>query len=263
MSTEPQSVSLFQRSRRPRPLPRERLMMDMRDTVVYAIGDVHGCYDELRTLEQKIEADALQFRGRKIIIMLGDYVDRGPNSRRVVEHLMAPPPEGFMRVCLAGNHEVAMLAYLDGHLSLEPWLRVGGRETLFSYGIDPDRLADLYGSSEEVVERIREAIPATHVAFMRTLPVMICSERFLFVHAGIRPGIALEAQDEADLLNIRSEFLAAAHRLDRWVVHGHTIVDVPTLDGRRLGIDTGAFQSGRLTALRIVGKYGRLLSTGE
>ncbi|TIS04918.1 MAG: serine/threonine protein phosphatase, partial [Mesorhizobium sp.] len=74
---------------------------------------------------------------------------------------------------------------------------------------------------------------------------------------------ALEAQDEADLLNIRSEFLAAAHRLDRWVVHGHTIVDVPTLDGRRLGIDTGAFQSGRLTALRIVGKYGRLLSTGE
>nr|WIE91833.1 metallophosphoesterase family protein [Mesorhizobium sp. WSM4875] len=238
-------------------------MMDMRDTVVYAIGDVHGCYDELRTLEQKIELDALQFRGRKIIIMLGDYVDRGPNSRRVVEHLMAPPPEGFMRVCLAGNHEVAMLAYLDGHLSLEPWLRVGGRETLFSYGIDPDRLADLYGSSEEVVERIREAIPATHVAFMRTLPVMICSERFLFVHAGIRPGIALEAQDEADLLNIRSEFLAAAHRLDRWVVHGHTIVDVPTLDGRRLGIDTGAFQSGRLTALRIVGKYGRLLSTGE
>ncbi|TIS60670.1 metallophosphoesterase family protein [Mesorhizobium sp. WSM3862] len=244
-------------------MPRERLMMDMRDTVVYAIGDVHGCYDELRTLEQKIELDALQFRGRKIIIMLGDYVDRGPNSRRVVEHLMAPPPEGFMRVCLAGNHEVAMLAYLDGHLSLEPWLRVGGRETLFSYGIDPDRLADLYGSSEEVDERIREAIPATHVAFMRTLPVMICSERFLFVHAGIRPGIALEAQDEADLLNIRSEFLAAAHRLDRWVVHGHTIVDVPTLDGRRLGIDTGAFQSGRLTALRIVGKYGRLLSTGE
>ncbi|WP_348628793.1 metallophosphoesterase family protein [Mesorhizobium sp. WSM3866] len=244
-------------------MPRERLMMDMRDTVVYAIGDVHGCYEELRTLEQKIELDALQFRGRKIIIMLGDYVDRGPNSRRVVEHLMAPPPEGFMRVCLAGNHEVAMLAYLDGHLSLEPWLRVGGRETLFSYGIDPDRLADLYGSSEEVVERIREAIPATHVAFMRTLPVMICSERFLFVHAGIRPGIALEAQDEADLLNIRSEFLAAAHRLDRWVVHGHTIVDVPTLDGRRLGIDTGAFQSGRLTALRIVGKYGRLLSTGE
>lgn len=263
MSTEPKSVSLFQRSRRPRPLPRERLVMDMRETVVYAVGDVHGCYDELRALERKIELDAQAFRGRKIIIMLGDYVDRGPNSRRVIEHLMAPPPKGFMRVCLAGNHEAAMLAYLDGHLSREPWLRVGGRETLFSYGVDPERLASLYASDDEVDERIRETIPASHIAFMRTLPVMVCSEKFVFVHAGIRPGIALEAQDEADLLNIREEFFRAAHSLDRWVVHGHTIVDVPKLDGRRLDIDTGAFQSGRLTALRIVGKYGRLLSNRD
>ncbi|MDG4882496.1 metallophosphoesterase family protein [Mesorhizobium sp. WSM4884] len=256
-------MSLFQRSRRPRPLPRERLVMDMRDTVVYAIGDVHGCHDELRALEQKILLDALQFRGRKIIIMLGDYVDRGPQSRRVIEHLMAPPPKGFLRVCLAGNHEVAMLNYLDGYLSLEPWLAVGGRETLYSYGIDPAHLANLYASGEEVDERIRETIPASHVGFLRTLPAMVCSEQFVFVHAGIRPGIALEEQDEADLLNIRSDFLAAAHHLDRWVVHGHTIVDVPTLEGRRLGIDTGAFQSGRLTALRIVGKYGRLLSSRD
>lgn len=260
---EPQPVSLFQRSRRPRPLPRERLVMDMRDTVIYAIGDVHGCHDELRALEQKIQLDAQQFRGRKIIIMLGDYVDRGPQSRRVIEHLMAPPPKGFLRVSLAGNHEVAMLAYLDGYLSREPWLRVGGRETLFSYGVDPERLAALYGSSDEVDARIRSAIPAAHVAFMRTLPVMICSDNFVFVHAGIRPGIALEAQDEADLLNIREEFFRAVHRLDRWVVHGHTIVDVPKLDGRRLDIDTGAFQTGRLTAVRIVGKYGRMLSSKD
>lgn len=260
---EPQPVSLFQRSRRPRPVPRERLVMDMSDTVVYAIGDVHGCHDELRALEQKIQLDAQQFRGRKIIIMLGDYVDRGPQSRRVIEHLMAPPPKGFLRVSLAGNHEVAMLAYLDGYLSREPWLRVGGRETLFSYGVDPERLADLYGSSDEVDARIRAAIPAAHVAFMRTLPVMVCSDNFVFVHAGIRPGIALEAQDEADLLNIREEFFRAVHRLDRWVVHGHTIVDVPKLDGRRLDIDTGAFETGRLTAVRIVGKYGRMLSSKD
>lgn len=242
-------------------MPRERLVMDMRDTVVYAIGDVHGCYDELRALEEKILVDALRFSGRKIIIMLGDYVDRGPQSRRVVEHLMAPPPKGFLRVCLAGNHEVAMLAYLDGHLSREPWLNVGGRETLFSYGFDPDRLATLYATSEAVDARIREAVPASHVAFLRTLPVMVCSEKFVFVHAGIRPGVALEMQNEADLLNIREEFFQAAHRLDRWVVHGHTIVDVPTLDGRRVDIDTGAFRTGRLTALRVVGKYGRLLSS--
>ncbi len=237
--------------------------MDMRDTVVYAIGDVHGCHDELRALEDKIVRDGQRFSGRKIIIMLGDYIDRGPNSRRVVEHMMAPPPKGFLRVCLAGNHEVALLNYLDGYLSREPWLGYGGRETLFSYGVDPDRLAGLYGSSDEADRRIREAVPASHVDFMRTLPVMVCSDDFVFVHAGIRPGVPLEAQDEADLLDIREEFFRAAHRLDRWVVHGHTIVDVPQLDGRRLDIDTGAFRTGRLTALRIVGKYGRLLSSKD
>ncbi|TIV88676.1 MAG: serine/threonine protein phosphatase [Mesorhizobium sp.] len=256
-------MSLFQRSKRPRPAPRERLVMDMRDTIVYAIGDVHGCYDELRALEQKIELDAQQFRGRKIIIMLGDYIDRGPHSRRVVDHLMAPPPKGFQRVCLVGNHEVALLLYLDGHLSRETWLGYGGRETLFSYGVDPDRLISLYGSSAQADARIREAIPASHVDFLRTLPAMVCSDQFVFVHAGIRPGIALEAQDEGDLLNIREEFFEAAHRLDRWVVHGHTIVDVPKLDGRRCRCRAGAFQTGRLTALRIVGKYGRLLSSRD
>ena len=244
-------------------MPRERLVMDMRDSIVYAIGDVHGCYDELRALEQKILLDAQRFSGRKLIIMLGDYVDRGPNSRRVIEHLMAPPPKGFLRISLAGNHEVMMLNYLDGYLSRDSWLGIGGRETLFSYGFDPDRLADIYGAGEEVDRRIREAIPASHVGFLRSLPAMVCSENFVFVHAGIVPGIALEDQDEADLLNIREEFFRAAHHLDRWVVHGHTIVDVPRLDGRALGIDTGAFRTGRLTALRIVGKYGRLLSNKE
>lgn len=235
--------------------------MDMRGTVVYAIGDVHGCLDEMRALEDKIVRDAQRFSGRKIIIMLGDYIDRGPQSRRVVEHLLAPAPKGFLRVCLAGNHEVALLNYLDGTLSREPWLGYGARETLFSYGIDPDRLTNLYGSSDEADARIREAIPASHVDFLRTLPVMVCSDEWVFVHAGIRPGIPLEAQDEDDLLTIREEFFRAAHRLDRWVVHGHTIVEAPQREGRRIDIDTGAFQTGRLTALRIVGKYGRLLST--
>ncbi|MEP6565377.1 MAG: metallophosphoesterase family protein [Mesorhizobium sp.] len=231
----------------------------MQDTVVYAIGDVHGCYKELRSLEQKILLDALPFRGRKIIIMLGDYVDRGIQSARVLDHLIAPPPKGFQRVCLAGNHEVAMLNYLEGYLSREPWLAAGGLETLFSYGVDPARLVSLYGSSEEVDQHIREAIPAGHVSFMRRLPVMVCSQKFVFVHAGIRPGIDLAAQDEDDLLTIRSEFFETAHLLDRWVVHGHTVVDIPRLEGRRLDIDTGAFQSGRLTAVRIAGKHGKLI----
>ncbi|WP_245274169.1 metallophosphoesterase family protein [Mesorhizobium sp. L103C105A0] len=231
----------------------------MDDTVVYAIGDVHGCYKELLSLEQKIQLDALQFRGRKIIVMLGDYIDRGPQSARVLDHVLALPPTGFLRVCLAGNHEVAMLNYLDGYLSRDRWLAVGGRETLFSYGVDPARLASLYASNDEVDRRVKEVIPASHIDFLRSLPVLLCSDKFVFVHAGIRPGIDLVAQDEQDLLNIRDEFFNAAHLLDRFVVHGHTPVDIPRLDGRRLGIDTGAFRSGRLTALRIAGKFGKLI----
>ncbi|WP_185970325.1 MULTISPECIES: metallophosphoesterase family protein [unclassified Mesorhizobium] len=233
--------------------------MDMEDTVVYAIGDVHGCYKELLSLEEKIALDGLQFRGRKIIVMLGDYIDRGPQSARVLDHLLAPPPKGFLRVCLAGNHEVAMLNYLDGYLSRDRWLAVGGRETLFSYGVDPERLSSLYASSDEVDRRIREVIPVDHIDFLRSLPVLLCSEKFVFVHAGIRPGIDLVAQDEQDLLNIRDEFFVAAHLLDRFVVHGHTPVDIPRLDGRRLDIDTGAFHSGRLTAVRIADKFGKLI----
>src|SRR4051794_25433768 len=147
--------------------------MDMDDTVVYAIGDVHGCYKELLSLEQKIQLDALQFRGRKIIVMLGDYIDRGPQSSRVLDHLLALPPTEFLRVCLAGNHEVAMLNYLDGYLSRDRWLAVGGLETLFSYGVDPARLASLYASSDEVDRRVKEVIPASHIDFLRSLPVLL------------------------------------------------------------------------------------------
>nr|WP_328824627.1 metallophosphoesterase family protein [Mesorhizobium neociceri] len=231
----------------------------MEDTVVYAVGDVHGCYKELKSLEEKIALDARQFSGRKIIVMLGDYIDRGPQSARVIDHLLALPPEGFLRVCLAGNHEVAMLNYLDGYLSRDRWLAVGGRETLFSYGVDPARLASIYPSSDEVDRRVKEVIPASHIDFLRSLPVLLCSDKFVFVHAGIRPGIDLVAQDEQDLLNIRDEFFDAAHLLDRFVVHGHTPVDIPRLDGRRLDIDTGAFHSGRLTAVRIADKFGKLI----
>ncbi|MER8478825.1 metallophosphoesterase family protein [Mesorhizobium sp. M0220] len=252
-------MTLFQRSRKPRTVARQRLEMDLQDTVVYAIGDVHGCYKELRSLEQNILVDSASFERRKLIIMLGDYVDRGPQSARVLDHLLAPPLQGFQRICLAGNHEVVMLNYLDGIISRESWLAIGGLQTLFSYGVDPSRMADLYGSSEEVDRRIREIIPAGHVSFMRALPVMVYSAKFVFVHAGIRPGIELAAQDEDDLLNIRSEFFEAAHLLERYVVHGHTPVDIPKLEGRRLGIDTGAFQTGQLAALRIVDNRARLI----
>ncbi|MBE1204589.1 serine/threonine protein phosphatase [Aminobacter carboxidus] len=238
---------------------RDRVELDLSDTVVYAVGDVHGCYQELASLEHKIVADAATLPGRKLIIMLGDYIDRGPDSARVLDHLIAPPPAGFERICLTGNHEAQTIDYLDGRLSLERWLSTGARSTLFSYGIDAEHLGELYGSDGKLDEHIRATIPRDHIDFIRALPIMAYSERFVFVHAGIRPGVPLLEQKDDDLIYIRQEFFEASRRLDRWVVHGHTPVDHPRIDGRRLDIDTGAFKTGRLTAVRIAGKGGRLL----
>jgi serine/threonine protein phosphatase 1 len=239
-------------------LARARIELDLEHTVAYAIGDVHGCLRELLSLERKIVEDAARFEGHSgLMILLGDYVDRGRDSARVIDHLLKPPPGGFQRICLAGNHEICMLRYLDGELPLEAWLALGGAETLYSYGLDPVHITRLYGG--EADQYIRQNIPPAHAEFLRGLPVMALSPGIVFVHAGIRPGIALPEQTESDLTTIRKDFLDHADRLDRWVVHGHTRVEFPRPDGRRLGIDTGAFETGRLTALRVVGRQGRLL----
>ncbi len=242
-----------------RPIRRDRIEIDLSDTIVYAIGDVHGCHRELISLEDKIVDDAASLPGRKLIIMLGDYIDRGPDSARVLDHLIVPPPVGFDRICLLGNHEAQALDYLDGRIPLDTWLATGARSTLFSYDIDPEHLAAIYGAGAKLDDYIRANLPREHIDFMRSLPILAYSDRFVFVHAGIRPGVPLLEQDEADLLYIRGEFFEASRRLDRWVIHGHTPVEQPRLDGRRLGIDTSAFKSGRLTAVRIGGKMGRML----
>lgn len=238
---------------------RERIFLDLAETVVYAVGDVHGCHDALVSLETKIVEDARSHDGRKLMIMLGDCVDRGPASARVLTHLSGPPPEGFERICLAGNHDAAMLDYLDGRADLESWLALDGRQTLYSYGIDPDHLAGLLRRPGEIDDMIRSSIPEAHVAFLRGLPVLAYSQRFVFVHAGIRPGIPLDQQTDADLMTIRRGFLDAQTPFERWVIHGHTPVEFPRPNGRRLGIDTGVCETGRLTALRIIGSRGHLL----
>lgn len=243
------------------PARRRRLELDLNDVVVYAVGDVHGCHRELLALEREIVADAKRLEGQKLIVMLGDYVNRGPDTARVLDHLLAPAPEGFYRICLCGNHETQMLDYLDGKASRESWLGTGGRATLFSYGIDVEHLASLYGDGDKLDDHIRSAIPAEHVAFMRKLPILAFSERFVFVHAGIRPGMPLLEQADGDLLYIRDEFFEGSARLDRWVVHGHTPVDSLRMQGRRIGVDTGAYRSGRLSAVRIAGKSGKFLQS--
>src|SRR5918994_4153924 len=152
---------------------RARLRLDTAGIAIYAVGDVHGCLDELLSLERAIVADGKNLPGRKIIIMLGDYVDRGPASSQVIDHLLAPPPAGFERICLAGNHEVVMLDYIDGRLGLADWMSMGAASTLLSYGIDHDRLVQIYRSSRQIDEVVRMTIPAAHIAFLRSLPILV------------------------------------------------------------------------------------------
>lgn len=240
---------------------RERLRLDAVDVPIYAIGDVHGCLDKLLRLEEKIVADAAALPGRKILVMLGDYVDRGPASAQVLAHLSEPPPDGFDRIALAGNHETVMLDYLEGKVRLGQWVGIGGDATLRSYDIDLPRMRSIYGSQNEIDAAIRSAIPASDVALLRALPILVDTPGFTFVHAGIRPGIPLEQQSDEDLVWIRDEFYDRADLLSKTLVHGHTPVSVPQLDGRRLNIDTGAFLGRPLTAVRVWQGQGMFLQS--
>ncbi|TYR30598.1 serine/threonine protein phosphatase [Mesorhizobium microcysteis] len=230
---------------------RERLHLDLEGTTVYAIGDIHGCYDELLALERRIVRDAAALDGPKLIVCLGDYVDRGPASRQVVEHLLQPPPEGFDRICLAGNHDVAMLDFIEGRLDLGDWMTLGAEKTLASYGIDVAYLDEIYRRPAQLDAFIRQSFPEAHVAFLRSLPVLAHSDKLVFVHAGIRPEVPLAEQKEDDLLMIGAGFLESLDLPDRWVVHGHTRVRQPQLASRRIGIDTACYATGVLTAVRI------------
>ena len=240
------------------PAARVRLSCDLSDHVVYAVGDVHGCLDELLALESEIIADAAKLPGRKTIVMLGDYIDRGPASSGVLDHLLAPPPEGFDRICLCGNHEVAMLDFAEGRIERRQWVAIGGAQTLLSYGIDETK-AD-YGGPKAGDELLRSRIPAAHLAFLREMPVLLQTPNYLFVHAGIRPGVPIDKQTDREMTTLRSKFADTAHLLEQFVVHGHTPVTNPSLDGRHLNIDTGAYFSGRLTGVRIWRNTGKFLT---
>ncbi len=226
---------------------------------IYAIGDVHGCLDKLLGLERKIVADAESLPGGKLIVMLGDYVDRGPASAQVIAHLSEPPPAGFERICLAGNHEAAMLDYLEGRSDLDRWLRLGAGATLRSYDVDVARLQSIYRRSREIDEAIRKAIPVSDIEFLKQLPVLVETADFIFVHAGFRPDIPLDQQADEDLIWIRDDFYDRAHLLRKNVVHGHTPISTPKLEGRRLNIDSGACFGGPLTAVRIWQGQGEFL----
>ena len=228
---------------------REHLSAPEWPAVVYAIGDVHGCLVELRGLEQRIVEDAADIEGEKWLVYLGDLVDRGPDSVGVLDRLLARPPQGFRRICLAGNHEIMMLGFLENPASQPEWLQFGGQQTLASYGIDAARLLATPARQRRAI--LDSHVPQDHVEFLAELPLTLSLPGVVFVHAGLRPDVPLDRQAENDLLWIREEFFQAPPLPGRLVVHGHTPArDVVIVPGR-ICVDTGAFATGRLTAVRL------------
>ena len=224
---------------------------------VYAVGDIHGRLDLFAALIERIEADdTARGAADTTVILLGDLVDRGPDSAGVIDAARAWAARRRVRT-LMGNHEEMFLAAFDSETTLRHFLRHGGRETLLSYPIgreeyDPATLEELQGL-------MRRRVPAAHIAFMAAMEDMIRIGDYVFVHAGIRPGTALDAQVPADLRWIRGDFIEDKAPREFAVVHGHTITDEPALLPRRIGIDTGAFASDRLTAIGLEGDQRWLL----
>jgi serine/threonine protein phosphatase 1 len=231
--------------------------------VVYAIGDVHGRADLLERLQDLIQEDAdRSSAARKVVVYLGDYVDRGPHSGDVIDILLEERLHGFESVHLLGNHEDALLTFLNDISVARGWFAFGGLATLQSYGLRPDP------SDAENPDRLRElqakfaaALPPSHLQFLQELALYHLEGDYLFVHAGLRPGKPLEKQDPRDLICIRDEFLASRADHGHVVVHGHSIAEEPQVARNRIGIDTGAYATGRLTALRLEAKDRVFLST--
>lgn len=234
------------------------------DTRVYAIGDIHGCADLLGRLHALIreDADAAPER-RRIVVYLGDYVDRGTDSAGVIDRVLAGPGPDFERVCLRGNHEDMMLRFLGGEDIGAVWLYNGGGETLESYGLSTQvaRFGAWLPDHGPVRESLRAALPETHRAFLDGLVTTHVEGGYLFVHAGLRPGRPLDAQKDEDLLWIRQPFLDSDADYGYIVVHGHTPVREPELRPNRINLDTGAVYWGRLTAMVFHGDRREVLQT--
>lgn len=231
------------------------------DTRIYVVGDIHGRADLLRDLREKVRCDAREAPPRRVLVYLGDYVDRGPESAAVLEMLTAEPLEAFESVHLCGNHEAWMLAFLDDPAQGSGWMMNGGSATLLSYGVAAMGAAYRRDRLAAAQAELRKRLPPAHLAFLETLAFSHVEGDYLFVHAGIRPGVALDEQVPEDLVWIRDEFLYSDRDHGKVVVHGHTIVDEPELLDNRIGIDTGAFATGRLTCLVLEGAERRFIST--
>ena len=229
----------------------------------YVVGDIHGRLDLLESLLDKIHAD---MDGRAdaetLLVFVGDLIDRGPNSAQVIERLRTYSRDGVRTVFLLGNHEEVLLRVLGGDADLiADWLRFGGKQCLQSYGVEPAKVKTM--RQERALETIRAAIPAEHVEFLKSVADTCQFGDYLFVHAGIRPGVPLDEQLQADLRWIRDPFLFDDSDHGFVVVHGHTITPEVEELRNRIGIDTGAYRTGILTAVAIDGTGRWFLDTRQ
>ena len=214
--------------------------------LVYAVGDVHGCHDLYRQMEDEIARDAARTGETALLILLGDFIDRGPQSAQMMDHLLAPAPQGVTRLALMGNHEDMFVQFLRRPRPDHPWLQYGGEETLRSYGIAPSDM------TRALAHRLAAHIPAAHIEFLEQLPLALHMPGLMFSHAGANPYRGAHEQSKTDLLCANPALLDSAP-LPLRVVHGHT----PTADGKpvvthaRVNVDTGAYATGVLTAIEL------------
>ncbi len=231
--------------------------------LVYAVGDIHGCYGLMRDLLARLTADFATRGRRPVIVFLGDYVDRGPDSARVLEALVwLHRREDIELHLLKGNHEQALLAFLEAPEQSAPWLRYGGDATLASYGVAcPDGQPD---EMRQARDDLLASMPASHLRLLQGLELMVEVGGYAFVHAGIRPGTPLCEQAEDDLLWIRQGFLDQPGPFEKTIVHGHTWLDHrPQFAEGRIGLDTGAFMTGVLSAVRLQDADVEFLQVGR
>jgi serine/threonine protein phosphatase 1 len=215
------------------------------ETRIYAVGDIHGRADLLRETLERLDED--QWRrpiAYAVEIFLGDYVDRGPDSKGVIDLLAARLVQSHA-VCLRGNHEELMESFLHEPSVVDSWLKLGGLQTLISYGVAPRPSGT--ESGDDLRQRFCRAFPRTHQLFLQCLKPWVCCGDYLFVHAGIRPQVPFEQQTMDDLFWIREEFLSSSLHHGKYIVHGHTPVAHPDMRPNRINIDTGAWRSGILT----------------
>lgn len=227
---------------------------------IFAIGDIHGRRDLLGRLLEQIKELRQISPADDTFVFLGDYIDRGADSRGVIDLILSLPADWNM-VFLRGNHDQSLLDFLGDPLFYRAWRSFGAPETLLSYGVRPPRFDD---PEECVVARdeLIRACPSAHIEFFHGLRLLYEDGDYVFAHAGIRPGVALGRQRGEDLMWIRDDFLMSNRLFDKIVVHGHTPTEKPVRRPNRLGVDTGAYATGRLTAAILEGDRITFLSTG-